>query len=264
MTEKSSYEPGTPSWCDVSSPELDEVVGFYEGLFGWQASEAGDPAQAGGYRMFSQGDKMVAGAGPTQSPEQPAAWTTYVTVTDADATTEKVKAAGGSVLLEPMDVMEAGRMAVLADPAGAAFAVWQPKAHIGSQLVNEPVSMAWNELRTRDVDGAKAFYGEIFGWEPQAFADMDGYNVWMLGGTAPENGIGGVIDMGANDFPAEVPPHWDVVFAVTDADATAAKAGELGGTVTVPPMDIPVGRMAGLQDPSGAMFTVIKLAPRPS
>lgn len=261
MPERTSYEHGTPSWVDVASADVDATVSFYEQLFGWEGSEPGDPEETGGYRMLTQDGKAVAGAMSLQDPGQPPSWTTYISVDDADAAAERVKAAGGSVLVEPMDVMSAGRMAVFVDPEGAAFAVWQSKDHIGSELVNEPNSLAWNELRTRDPDGAKAFYTGLFGWEPLAFPDMEGYTIWTVGGSAPENGKGGMIDMATVPMPAEAPPHWNVNFAVADADATAARCAELGGTVIVPPMDSPVGRMAGLQDPAGAMFTVIKLSP---
>lgn len=263
MPERSSYEPGTPSWVDVSSPDVDAAVSFYEQLFGWEASEAGDPEETGGYRMFTQDGKPVAGAGPIQAEGHPPVWTTYVTVEDADATAEKVKAAGGSVFMEPTDVMTAGRMAIFADPAGAVFAVWEPKEHIGAMIVNEPNSLTWNELRTRDTEGAKAFYAAVFGWDGMAFPDMDGYTIWTLGGSGPENGKGGMIDMAVTPIPDEVPPHWDVAFAVVDADAMAARCAELGGNVIVPAMDISVGRMVGLQDPTGAMFTAIKLAEQP-
>jgi uncharacterized protein len=263
MPEITSHEPGTPSWADVSSPDIEAAVSFYEELFGWEASEAGDPEETGGYRMFTQGGKAVAGAGPTQGEEQPPAWMTYVTVADADAAAEKAKAAGGSVMFEPMDVLTAGRMAVLADPAGAVFAVWEPRDSIGAELVNEPVSITWNELRTRDTEGAKRFYGELFGWDAMAFSEMDGYAIWTLGGNAPQNGKGGMIDMGNTDIPAEVPPHWDVTFAVADADRVAERSTQLGGNVVFGPTDVPVGRVASIQDPTGATFSVIKLARRP-
>ncbi len=261
MPERTSYEHGTPSWVDVASPDVDAAVSFYEQLFGWEGSEAGDAEETGGYRMLTQNGKAVAGAMSVRMEGQPPVWTTYITVDDADAIAEQVKAAGGSVLVGADGRDEAGRMAVFMDPEGAAFAVWQAKDHIGSELVNEPNTLAWNELRTRDPDGAKAFYSGLFGWEPMAFPDMEGYTIWTVGGSAPENGKGGMIDMATIPMPAEVPPHWDVNFAVADADETAARCAELGGTVIVPPMDIPVGRMAGLQDPAGAMFTVIKINP---
>ena len=264
MPERSSYEPGTPSWVDVASPDVDAAVSFYERLFGWQASEPGDPEETGGYRMLTQDGKAVAGAGPVQGDDHPPVWTTYVTVADADAAAEKVKSAGGSVFVEPMDVMTAGRMAIFADPGGAVFAVWQPREHIAAEIVNEPNSLTWNELRTRDPEEAKAFYAEVFGWGTTAFPDMPGsYTIWTVGGSAPENGRGGMIDMAATPIPAEVPPHWDVAFAVADADATAARCGELGGTITFPVMDTPVGGLVGLQDPAGATFTAIELAQQP-
>lgn len=262
MPEITSYAPGTPSWADVSSPDVDAAVSFYEQLFGWEAGEAGDPEETGGYRMLTQGGKAVAGVGPTRSAEQPPAWATYVTVEDAEATAEKVKAAGGTVLMEPMDVMTAGRMAVFADPAGAAFSVWQPKDHIGAELVNEPVSIVWNELRTRDPESAKRFYGEVFGWDAMPYPDMEGYTVWTIGGTDPDNGKGGMIDMAVTEMPAEVPPHWDVTFAVVDTDAVVEKAKQLGGGVLFGPADLAVGRMASLQDPTGATFSVIEMAPQ--
>ncbi len=263
MPERVSYEPGTPSWVDVSSPDVDAAVSFYEQLFGWQATDPGDPEETGGYRMLTQDGKAVAGAGPTQGEGHPSVWTTYVTVADADATAERVEAAGGSVFVAPMDVMTAGRMAIVADPAGAVFAVWQPRDHIGAELVNEPNSLAWNELRTRDPEAAKTFYGAVFGWGTTSAPDMEGYTIWTIGGSAPENGKGGMLDMAATPIPAEVPPHWDVAFAVADADAIATRCVELGGAVIVAAMDIAVGRMVGLQDPAGATFTAIALAQQP-
>ena len=143
----------------------------------------------------------MAGAGPIMMEGQPPAWTSYISVTDADATIAKVKAAGGMVFVEPMDVLDVGRMAVFADPTGAAAAVWQPRRHIGAGLVNEPGALAWNELATRDVPAATAFYAEVFGWEAET-ADMGGmeYTTWKLGG----NQIGGMMAMPA-EVPAEVP-----------------------------------------------------------
>lgn len=261
MPEMTSYEPGTPSWVDVASPDVDSAVAFYEGLFGWNTSEAGDPEESGGYRMFSQEGKAVAGIGPIQNEGQPPVWTTYVTVEDADATGEKVKAAGGSALLEPMDVMTAGRMAIFSDPEGAVFAVWQPRDHIGCELVNEPVSLTWNELRTRDPGGAKEFYSRVFGWGAGDFPAMEGYVIWVVGEFEPGNGKGGMVDITNMPVPDEMPPHWDVAFSVEDADATASKCTELGGSVNMAPFDSPVGRMAALQDPAGAPFTVVKLNP---
>lgn len=255
MPEITEYEPGTPAWVDVGTPDLDRAVAFYEGLFGWKADRVDDPA-AGGYTMFTIDGKYVAAAGPLMSEHQPAAWSTYVSVADADATAARVIANGGTVLAEPMDVFDAGRLAVFADREGAVISVWQPNQHIGAQLVNEPNTYTWSELWSRDTVRAKEFYGEVFAWD---FADMgdDGnvaYTEWKLAGRS----IGGMIPMAAM-IPAEVPPHWAVYFAVADTDAAVARAGELGATTLQPPTDIEPGRFAALSDPTGANFAVIKL-----
>ena len=263
MPERTEYAPGTPSWTDLTTPDLAASEQFYGTLFGWDfdAQDTGDPKNP--YVLASQTGKNVAGM-MNLSPEMsaggmPPVWSTYVTVRDVDATTAKAKELGGAVFSEPMDVMDAGRMAVLADPTGAVFCVWQPKEHIGAQIVNEPNSLTWNELITPDVDTAAAFYAGLFGWKasPMQMGD-DGplYTVWMLG---DDNGIGGAMLP-----PMEgMPPFWGVYFAVADCDATVAKAKELGATVLAEPMDLAgVGRMSALMDPQGAVFSVIKNAPQ--
>ncbi len=256
MPERSSYPPGTPSWVDLGSPDLDASALFYGGLFGWEAVETGPVEETGGYRMFMRDGRHVAGLGPLHTADQPPIWTTYVSVQDADDAVRRIGEAGGRTLLEPLDVLEAGRMAVLADPAGAAFAVWEPAAHKGAAVVNEPGALSWNELATRDPDGAKRFYGEVFGWAGEAQAmGSDTYTVWMLGGEM----VGGMIEMDER-WPAEVPPHWMAYFAVHDADDAAELAEDLGGRVWVAPTDLPVGRFAMLAGPHGEVFSVIALA----
>lgn len=256
MPERASYPPGTPSWVDLASPDLDASALFYGGLFGWEAVETGPLEETGGYRMFMHDGRHVAGLGPLQSDEGPPFWTTYVSVQDADAAVRRISEAGGRTLMEPLDVLRAGRMAVLADPAGAAFAVWQPAEHEGAAVVDEPGAPAWNELVTRDVDGSRRFYREAFGWvgEPQPLAHTT-YTVWTLRGER----VGGMLEMD-DQWPAEVPPFWMVYFAVKDADAAAELTEDLGGRVSVAPMDLPVGRFAMLHGPHGEVFSVIALA----
>ncbi len=256
MSERTSYTPGTPSWVDLGSPDLDAAVEFYGALFGWDVHEAGDPEQTGGYRMAYLSDKPVAGMMPLMQEGQPPAWTTYVSVEDADATAAAVREAGGSVIAEPMDVMDVGRMAVFADPAGAVFSIWQPRAHPGAGLVNEPGAFTWNELNTRDPGAAKAFYSAVFGWEiaEHEMGEMGTYVEWKQG----EDPMGGMMDMRGR-VPDEVPPHWLTYFAVEDTDATVEKVKELGGGVAFGPIDIPAGRFAVVHDPHGAMFAVIKM-----
>ena len=252
------YAPGTPSWVELSTPDTDASAAFYRDVMGWAATEPGPVEETGGYRMFQQGEQSVAGLMGHMQEGQPTAWATYVSVTDADDTAAKVKAAGGSVMLEPMDVMEIGRMAFFADPGGAAIGVWQPKTFDGADLVNEPNSLCWNELLTRNAAAGREFYPAVFGWDagrPSFEGAPDTYTIWELGG----NPVGGMMEMG-DMFPPEVPPHWGVCFAVGDCDATTDKARELGATVTAEPTDMPIGRYAGLIDPQGASFAIMRLA----
>jgi predicted enzyme related to lactoylglutathione lyase len=260
MPERSSYAPGTPCWVDYSSPDLDASIAFYGGLLGWEVPETENSAQTGGYRQALKGGLPVAGMMPKMEAGTPTAWNSYVSVSDADATAAAVQAAGGNVIAEPMDVLDLGRMAIFTDTGGAFFGVWQPNTFIGAQLVNEPGGVAWTELNTRDVEGAKQFYGSVFAdW---VFEDMsneagDAYTMIMLG----ERPAGGIFDLGSKaEIPAEVPPHWQVYFGVEDADAAVAKTKEAGGMAMMEPTDIPFGRIAILGDPHGASFAVIALS----
>jgi predicted enzyme related to lactoylglutathione lyase len=254
MPERTEYAPGTPSWIDIGT-DVEPAKQFYGSLFGWTAQDAGPPEETGGYGFFLKNGKMVAGYGPQQNPGPPF-WTTYVSVADADEVAKKVEPAGGTVMMPPMDVMGAGRMAVFQDPQGAFISVWQPGDHKGAQLVNEPGSFSWNELNTRDAEGAKAFYTAVFGWD--AVTHSGGpmpYTEFKVG----DQSVAGMMPMPPM-VPAEVPSHWLVYFAVDDADAAVAKAQELGGSVRMGPMDVPVGRFAILADPQGATFAAIRLA----
>ena len=252
-----SHAPGTPSFVDLGSPDPDASAAFYGGLFGWAVTD--DAAEEyGGYRMFLLDGHVVAGLGPQQNPGRPY-WTTYVTVTSVDDAVDRVTAAGGSVLAPAIDVFDAGRMAVVADPEGTVFSVWEPRQSIGTEVVNEPGALTWNELTCRDPDGAKGFYAAVFGWTPNE-VDSDGmpYVEWQLDGRP----VGGMMPMVGDEWPGpdELPSHWMVYFAVDDTDAAAARCAELGGEVPVPPTDIPPGRFAVLTDPQGAVFSVIKMA----
>jgi hypothetical protein len=263
MPTRTEHAPGTPSWTDLASPDLAASRQFYGSLFGWDFDEqsTGDPDNP--YVMIRQGGQDVAGmmklSPEMQAGGMPPVWSTYVTVADVDTATAKVGELGGMVLNGPMDVMDAGRMTVAADPTGAVFCIWQAKDSIGAQLVNDPVSMTWNELMSPDVDAAKTFYGGLFGWKGDTM-EMGGggppYTVWMLG----DRGIGGAMAPPMEGMPA----FWGVYFAVDDCDATVAKAQELGANVLNGPMDVPdVGRMAALMDPQGAAFSVLKNANPP-
>jgi uncharacterized protein len=279
MPERNGYIPGVPCWVDTSQPDPEAAVDFYSGLFGWEFEDV-MPGSEGKYFIarLHGGDVAAVGSIPEAAPPV-AMWNTYVWVESADDTASKVRDAGGGVVTEPFDVMAFGRMAVFTDPEGAAFCVWQANEHRGARVVNEPGSLNFNGLGTRDVEGAKAFYGSVFGWTTLALDG--GAEMWTLPGygdylerdnpdlrkqmaeaDAPE----GFEDVVASinpipDDQPDTPAHWSVTFAVDDADATAAKATELGGTVIVPPFDAPWVRMTIINDPQGATLIASKFVP---
>jgi predicted enzyme related to lactoylglutathione lyase len=280
MPERDGYLPGVPCWIDTSQPDPDAAVTFYGGLFGWEFEDVMPPGSDGKYLIarIRGGDVAAVGSVPEGAP--PAAmWNTYVWVDNADETASKVQDAGGSVVMEPFDVMDAGRMAVFADPEGAAICVWQAKEHKGARIVNENGSLNFNGLNTRDAEGAKSFYGSVFGWRTLSLGGDAG--MWTLPGYgdylerddpdlrkrmaevgAPEGfeDVVASINPITDDQP-DVPAHWNVTFAVDDADATADRAAELGGQVVAPPFDAPWVRMTVIADPQGATFIASRFVP---
>ena len=252
MPTRDAYEPGRPCWVDLGTTDPTAAHAFYGELFGWTA-EVDERPEAGGYAQLTKDGHVVAGLGPLLTEGMPPAWTTYVATDDADAIAVKVTAQGGAVLSEPFDVLDVGRMAVVADPGGAVFSLWEARTHIGASLVNEPGSWSWSQLLTRDKDQAEAFYGSVFGWTFRSDPEWGEY--WALG----DGEIAGMSEMDAS-FPAEVPAHWQTAFQSADADATAARAVELGGTLALPIHDMgPGGRMGALADPQGAVFGIISV-----
>jgi predicted enzyme related to lactoylglutathione lyase len=279
MNERDGYIPGVPCWADTTQPDPDAAARFYSGLFGWEIEDVLPAGAPGRYLIGRIRGRDVAAISsvPEGAPAQ-ATWNTYVSVDSADDAADKVRAAGGRVLMEPMDVTDAGRMAAFADPEGAAFLVWQSGGHRGSQLVNESGSVSFNVLNTRDSDAADAFYGAVFGWQPLG---MGGGDAWRLPGygdhlEAAEPGLrermaqsgapAGFEDVVAalaplGDEQGDVPAHWSITFAVDDVHASAEKAARLGGRVLVPPFDAPWVRSAVIADPQGATFTVSTFVP---
>ncbi len=252
----SGVEPGTPCWTDLATPGLEDAKRFYSELFGWTGRVSPEP-EAGGYTVFLKDGRPVAGVGPPASPDQVPIWSTYVATDDADLVATRVEAAGGQVVVAPFDVLDQGRMAVLSDPAGAVFSVWQPMAMRGAELFNAPGAMCWNELITPDPEGARDFYALVFGWHAEEQpGEPYPYTGWRCGALI----VGGMARPLAA-LPTDLPAYWSVWFAVADADASAARAAELGATVLVPPRDTPKGQLTALRDPQGALFST--LAPRP-
>jgi len=280
MPERDGYIPGVPCWIDTSQPDPEAAVDFYRGLFGWEFEDVMPPDSEGKYFIarIRGGDVAAVGSIPKGAPPG-AMWNTYVSVESADDAAAKVRDAGGSMVMEPFDVMNAGRMAVCTDPEGAMFCVWQAKEQKGAQIVNEHASLNFNGLNTRDPQGAKTFYGSVFGWRTLALDG--GFEMWTLPGYgdflerddpeirkrmadtgAPEgfeDVVASIVPIGEEG--ADVPPHWGVTFAVDDADDIADKATELGGSVIAPPFDAPWVRMTVIADPQGATFTASKFVP---
>jgi uncharacterized protein len=278
MPERDGYLPGVPCWIDTSQPDPEAAVEFYSGLFGWEFEDVMPPGSEGKYFIarLRGGDVAAVGSLPEGAPRE-AAWNTYVWVESADDAAAKASDADGRVVMEPFDVMDAGRMAVLADPEGAAFCVWQAKEHKGARIVNEHGALNFNGLNTRDVGAAERFYGALFGW---GRFDLPGGQAWTLPGygdyleqltpgirkMTAEFGVAGFEDVvaainaiGGDD--TDTPAHWSVTFGTDDADATAQKATELGGEVVAPPFDAPFVRMTVLRDPQGATFIASKFVP---
>jgi len=279
MFERSTYPAGVPCWIETMQPDPEAAAAFYSELFGWKCENRMPDGAEGQYWIAQLHDLDVAAIGGPVASDAPVTWNTYTAVTSADETVKKVQAAGGRVLTDPVDAMDAGRYATFADPEGATFSVWQPGRTIGAQVVNEPGTWNFSELNTRDREAAADFYGAVFGWEVETFSmgDSDftifklpGYGAFLmqndpeLRGNVGEDGApGGFIDAVTMIQPLtdDGPAHWSVTFASDDADAAASRAERHGGTVLVPPFDAEPVRMTVLRDPQGAVFAASRYQP---
>ena len=298
MPERHGYIPGVPCWVDASEPDPEAAVEFYGALFGWEFEDVMPPRSGEKYFIATHeaatssifdlsgavlgGDVAAVRSIPDAAPPV-AMWNTYFWVDSADEAAAKALDAGGRIVTEPFAFRDACRMAVVADPEGAVFGVWEAREHSGARLVNDPGALVFNGLSTRDIEGAKSFYGSVFGWRTASIGGgaegwtLPGYGDWlerehhprlreqMSEAGAPdgfEDVVGGIIPI-ADDQPG-TPAHWGVTFATDDADATAARAAEAGGSVIVPPFDAPWStpsytiRMTVIADPQGATFSASK------
>jgi predicted enzyme related to lactoylglutathione lyase len=249
MAVRTSFKPGEPTWIDLGSSDLPGSHAFYSALFGWVAGE-GDPA-FGGYGMYTKDGKNVAGFAPLMFPGQPVAWTSYVSVDDADKTAALVTENGGTVHAAPMDVGDLGRMALFMDPVQGFLGVWQPRAMTGADLTDEEGTLSWIELSTRDLPTALDFYGKVFGWTVQK---SDDYNEFQLDGTS----VAGAMTA-PEGAPAERPSFWMPYFGADDPAGQATRAGELGATVLVPYMEVGGVAFSVVTDPQGATFGLLKI-----
>jgi uncharacterized protein len=244
MGERTEHAPGTFSWADLSTTDTEGAKAFYTGLFGWDTED--NPIPEGGvYTMLKKGGKSVAALSATME-GQPPTWNSYITVESADDAAAAAGEKGGTVFMEPFDVMDVGRMAVVVDPTSAVFSVWEPRASIGAERVNEPGALSLNQLNTSDPDRAREFYSGVFGWR---FDSVEG-------GEAPYWGIynGDRLNGGMME---QSPSAWLVYFGSEDVDADGGRIAELGGTVIVPPMPVPGGHILVAQDPQGAVFALV-------
>jgi uncharacterized protein len=301
MPERDGYIPGVPCWVDLSAQDPGDALEFYGGLFGWEFEDVTPPGDDGKY-LIARGETKstsifdVSGAlragevagirSISQAAPPMAMWNTYFWVESADEAVSRIRDADGAVITEPIDFMDACRMAVCSDPEGAAFGVWEAKQHRGARLVNDPGAVVFNGLNARHIGGAKSFYGSVFGWRTTGIGGeaegwtLPGYGDWlerehhpelrgqMAAAGAPdgfEDVVGGIIPI-PDDQP-DTPAHWSVTFATDDTDATAARAAELGGRVIVPPFDAPWStptytiRVTIVADPEGATFGASRFIP---
>jgi uncharacterized protein len=263
MGKRTSHAPGTWSWVELSTTDVDAAKAFYADLFGWEAEDNEIPDTGGIYSM-----QQVSGANAaaiTGQPEQqrdagvPPNWFSYVTVANADESAAKAKDLGGQVHAGPFDVMTAGRMAVVADPAGAMFGIWQAGDSIGAEVVNEPGALSWNDVATTDPDAAQGFYSGLFGWGfEKVETGPDGPDYWSVTHEGAANGRNGGLRRQVEQEVGHVPPHVAPYFGTDAIEDSVAKAQELGGTNMIPITEVPAGRFAAVSDPQGAAFMLFE------
>ncbi len=251
MGERSEYTQGTFCWSELTTPDQEAAKAFYGPLLGWQAQDS--PVGDGAYYSMQLIDgKPVSAIAPQPQQQRdagvPPLWNSYVSVEDADAVAERAKTLGANVHAPPFDVMTVGRMAVIQDPQGAFFMLWQPRDHIGAALVNAPGALVWNELQSPDPDASASFYGDLFGWKVEQFPGTEERYLSIKNGEANNGGI--------RDLTPPSPPSWLVYFGVEDIDEALAKVGELGGTAVAGPIDIQTAKIAVAMDPQGAVFAL--------
>ena len=278
MPTRDRYPAGVPCWVDTSQPDPSAAAAFYGDLMDWKLEDQMPPDADGRYFQATIYGARVAAVGSAMG-DGPVTWMTYIAVDSADDIVERVRANGGTVITEPFDVFDAGRMAIFADTEGAVFSVWQAGQHTGAEMVNAPGSWNFSDLYTRDLEAAKRFYGAVFGWEfdpvdfgggPMAMVRVPGYSDYLEsidpgvrkrhadGGAPPgfSDAIGWFIPAG-DDAPA----HWNVTFTVQTPTRRPPRRRELGGQVLSEPVDVPWSRVTSIRDPQGATLTLSQFKP---
>lgn len=246
------YPPGIPCWAELVSNDLTASIDFYSGLLGWR------PVAGEHSTTFQIDDRAVAGATQAESPGRAPGWVTYISTDDIHACISATEAAGGTVAQKPTPVGTQGQIAMVTDSEGAGFALWQPGDFAGSQVVDEPGTVCWRQLMSRDTDKAIEFYSTAFGWTDQTAEVAPGitYHEWSYHNRALAN----MVAMGP-EIPAQIPPHWSIIIEVADCAATADRCAELGGKITLPPMHVQIGDYAAATDPHGNPFSILSLEP---
>ncbi|WP_448808947.1 VOC family protein [Agromyces bauzanensis] len=245
--------PGAPAWIDLATTDVDAASAFYTSLFGWRIDDTAD--EFGGYRLFTSEGRRVAGIGPrTDEDPAPPHWTVFLLTFNAATTGELVAEAGGTVLFEPMAIPEMGVMGMAVDATGAEVGYWQPGGMEGFDAFGEPGTAVWFELAASDFDAAERFYAHAFDWSV-TLGDGEPRTATFTRG---ERSFAGIVDASAT-LGRDVSPSWRVAFGVSDVDETVERAVAAGATVSMPPVDTPAGRSAGLVDPTGASFLIASL-----
>ena len=254
MTTLDQAEPGTVAWVDLQTPDLDQARRFYGELFGW-SFVGGEEAATQFYTIAQLGGRNAAGMAKLGSEARyPPMWSVYFATDDVDATERAVGEAGGAILVPAMDITDQGRMAYFADPSGALFGAWQGRNHRGAQVVAESGAMVWHEVYTRAVGKARIFYSAVFDLDARQL-DAPGIDYWTL--HKGDRVVCGAMQM-TEQFPPEVPSHWNTYFEVSDVDDSVSRLVAMGGAVVAPAFDTPFGRLAFVADRFGAAFCLMK------
>lgn len=255
-THSKPYPAGVPCWFDLTTPNVVEARNFYSALFGWEYDIAGE--EFGFYSNALIGGKRVAGMGqpPPDTPAYPA-WTVMLASDDLHGDVAKIKSLGGNVVVEPMEIPGQGHMVIANDSTGAVFGLWQSGSHFGAHITDEPGSMTWSEVNTRDAAKTLDFYTKIFGLSSQLVPTGIVYHMLSHG----DQNAHGILQMDEN-WDASIPSHWMVYFAVSDLEQSIAKATGAGGKILVPPFDSGYGRISVLSDPHGTTFSIVQLKQR--
>lgn len=261
MPQVSQHAPGRFCWIELATSDQQAAKSFYSSLLGWELEDNPMGPDTGAVYTMIRRSGLDIGGMYKQGPEHrgvPPHWMSYVAVTSADETAARAKSLGATLLAEPFDVFDIGRMATVRDPQGAVLSLWQARKHVGTRIIDEPGAPTWNELGARDTAAAEKFYAALFGWTPQAMdMPMGKYTIF-----AAKDGMAGGMYAITPEM-GDMPPNWGIYFAVDDCDVRTGKAKTLGAKICLPPTDVPnVGRFATLADPQGACFSIIKMAPR--